>query len=61
MSKATTVWKLQPLQKLAHAMNIDFLALNNGNFQLKCFDIFLIFALICTTGEKSVYYMGVYS
>ena len=33
-----------PLRKLAHAMNRYFLALKIENFQLKNFDIFLIFA-----------------
>ena len=33
-----------PLRKLAHAINRDFLALKIENFQLKNFDIFLIFA-----------------
>ena len=32
------------LRKLAHAINIYFLALKIENFQLKNFDIFLIFA-----------------
>ena len=32
------------LRKLAHAINIVFLALKIENFQLKNFDIFLIFA-----------------
>ena len=32
------------LRKLAHAINRDFLALKFENFQLKNFDIFLIFA-----------------
>ena len=31
-------------RKLAHAINRDFLALKTENFQLKNFDIFLIFA-----------------
>ena len=33
-----------PLRKLAHAIYRDFLALKIENFQLKNFDIFLIFA-----------------
>ena len=33
-----------PLRKLAHAIYRDFLALKNENFQLKIFDIVLIFA-----------------
>ena len=32
------------LRKLAHAINTDFLALKIENFELKCFDIFLIIA-----------------
>ena len=32
------------LRKLAHAINRDFLSFKNENFQLKNFDIFLIFA-----------------
>ena len=32
------------LRKLAHAIHRDFLALKIENFQLKNFDIFLIFA-----------------
>ena len=36
--------KLTTLRKLAHAINRDFLALKIENFQLKIFDIFLIFA-----------------
>ena len=32
------------LRKLAHAVHRDFLALKTENFQLKMFDIFLIFA-----------------
>ena len=32
------------LRKLAHAINRDFLSFKNENFQLKIFDIFLIFA-----------------
>ena len=34
----------ESLPKLAHAINICFLALKIENFQLKIFDIFLIFA-----------------
>ena len=32
------------LQKLAHAINRDFLALKIEKFQVKIFDLFLIFA-----------------
>ena len=32
------------VRKLAHAINRDFLAIKTENFQLKNFDIFLIFA-----------------
>ena len=36
--------KAMPLRKLAHAIYRDILALKIENFQLKNFDIFLIFA-----------------
>ena len=36
--------KISALRKLAHAINRDFLALKIENFQLKIFDVFLIFA-----------------
>ena len=36
--------KAPPLRKLAHAINRDFFSFKIANFQLKNFDIFLIFA-----------------
>ena len=35
---------METLRKLAHAIYRDFLALKTENFQLKMFDIFLVFA-----------------
>ena len=43
---------LMALQKLAHAIYRDFLALKNENFLLKIFDIFLIFAQNIDCGYK---------
>ena len=42
-----------PLRKLAHAKNRDFLALKIEHFQLKKFDIFLIFAQNIDCGYTS--------
>ena len=61
MKRTPKILAILTLRKLAHAMKEIFLALKIENFQLKIFDIFLIFAqnIDCGYTLEPPYYIKV--